>query len=187
VIADHGERFEDIRKSTAGAIFLGVPMQGCKAADIMAWGQRALGNNQPLLNTLREGNQELLSLSQDFWSGYGHLPIVCFFENQDSSYGSIQVKVRRIYTLSSLSKLNRSKLSQQTVGFQSATLVGKRRILLNANHSGLNKFRGEDDENFQLLLPEVKSIVEYATTRHLKGTYQEYTRLLAGSLTFHQL
>jgi len=73
------------------------------------------------------------------------------------------------------------------VSSQSATLVGMRRIYLDANHSGLNKFRGEDDENFQLLLPEVKDIVEYATTRHYKGTYQEHTRLLAGSLTFHQL
>jgi len=110
VIADHGEHFADIRKSTAGAIFLGVPMQGCKAADIIAWGTHALGNNQPLLNTLREGNQELLSLSQDFWSGYGKLPIVCFFENQDSTYGPIKVKVRRI---SHVAKLNNSKMDHR--------------------------------------------------------------------------
>ena len=96
VIADHGDYFADIRESTAGAIFLGVPMQGCKAADMVAWGERALGNNQPLLNTLREGSQELLSLSRDFWSGYGKLPIACFFEDQDSSYGPIKVKVRMI-------------------------------------------------------------------------------------------
>ena len=183
MIADHGERFADIRKSTAGAIFLGAPMQGCKAADIVAWAQRALGNNQPLLNTLREGNQELLALSQDFWSGYGNLPIVCFFENQDSSYGPIRVNVRRIYII----KLKHSKLCQQTVGFQSATLVGKRRMYLNANHSGLNKFRGEDDENFQLLLPEVKGIVEYATTRHFKGTYPECSRFVCRVANFSQL
>ena len=96
VIADHGDYFADIRESTAGAIFLGVPMQGCKAADMVAWGERAFGNNQPLLYTLREGSQELLSLSRDFWSGYGKLPIACFFEDQDSSYGPIKVKVRMI-------------------------------------------------------------------------------------------
>lgn len=100
MIADHGDPFADIRESTAGAIFLGVPMQGCKAADIMAWGQRALGNNQPLLSTLREGSQELLSLSRDFWNGYAKLPIACFFEDQDSSYGPIKVKARRIYPMS---------------------------------------------------------------------------------------
>jgi hypothetical protein len=43
-------------------------------------------------------------------------------------------------------------------------------MYLDTNHSGLNKFRGEDDENFQLVLPEVKDIVEYAATRHSKGT-----------------
>jgi hypothetical protein len=29
VIADHGDYFADIRESATGAIFLGVPMQGC--------------------------------------------------------------------------------------------------------------------------------------------------------------
>ena len=30
---------------------------------------------------------------------------------------------------------------------------------LNTDHSGLNKFSGEDDENFALVLPEIQRIV----------------------------
>ena len=60
--------------------------------------------------------------------------------------------------------------SEETVSAQSATLVGKRRILLHADHSDLNKFRGEQDENFQLFLPEVKKIVSGAIGRGTNGT-----------------
>jgi hypothetical protein len=31
---------------------------------------------------------------------------------------------------------------------------------LNTDHSGLNKFSGKDDENFKLVLPEIRRMVE---------------------------
>ena len=43
---------------------------------------------------------------------------------------------------------------------QSATQHGKRMIPLDTNHSGLNKFSGEDDKNFRLVLPEIRRMVE---------------------------
>jgi hypothetical protein len=43
---------------------------------------------------------------------------------------------------------------------QSASLLGKRKIFLNTDHSGLNKFGGVDDENFALVLPEIQRIFE---------------------------
>lgn len=43
---------------------------------------------------------------------------------------------------------------------QSASLLGKRMIFLDVDHSGLNKFSGEDDENFRLVLPEIRRMVE---------------------------
>ena len=43
---------------------------------------------------------------------------------------------------------------------QSASLLGKRKIFLNTDHSGLNKFSGVDDENFALVLPEIRRICE---------------------------
>lgn len=60
-------------------------------------------------------------------------------------------------------------LASKTVTSQSATLIGKRRIYLDTDHSGLNKFRGEEDANFQLLLPELKHIVEVATAQRHRG------------------
>jgi hypothetical protein len=33
-------------------------------------------------------------------------------------------------------------------------------IPLDTNHSGLNKFSGENDENFRLVLPEIRRMVE---------------------------
>jgi HEAT repeat protein len=48
------------------------------------------------------------------------------------------------------------------VSSQSATLLGKRRLFLNTDHSGLNKFSGEDDENFVRLLPEIRRMINDA-------------------------
>lgn len=60
--------------------------------------------------------------------------------------------------------------SEKTVISQSATFIGKRRMYMVTDHSGLNKFQGEHDENFQLFLPELKSIVSHAITQHYRGT-----------------
>lgn len=49
---------------------------------------------------------------------------------------------------------------EEIVSSQSATLLGKRMMFLNTDHSGLNKFSGEDDENFALVLPEIRRMVE---------------------------
>jgi hypothetical protein len=46
------------------------------------------------------------------------------------------------------------------VSSQSASLVGKRMMSLNTDHSGLNKFSGKDDENFKLVLPEIRRMVK---------------------------
>lgn len=39
---------------------------------------------------------------------------------------------------------------------QSASIPGKRMMFLDADHSGLNKFSGMEDENFNLLLQEIQ-------------------------------
>jgi hypothetical protein len=43
---------------------------------------------------------------------------------------------------------------------QSAGLYGKRMIPLNVNHSGLNKYSGETDESYLLVLPEIRRMVD---------------------------
>ena len=60
-------------------------------------------------------------------------------------------------------------MREKTVTAQSATFIGKRRMHLRENHSGLNKFWGEEDENFQLFVPELERIVTCAFSRHQEG------------------
>jgi hypothetical protein len=48
----------------------------------------------------------------------------------------------------------------QFVGTQSATLIGKKLMYMDADHSGLNKFSGRDEKNFLLLLPELCRMVD---------------------------
>lgn len=68
-------------------------MQGSDYAGLMAWAQNALGNNQPLLTSLKTGSSDLRALSKDFWNSYGSLPIVCVFEIEDSKYGPVSARV----------------------------------------------------------------------------------------------
>lgn len=48
------------------------------------------------------------------------------------------------------------------VDAQSTTPISARRLHLTTNHSGLNKFRGLGDENFQLFLPVLQEVVNSA-------------------------
>lgn len=41
-------------------------------------------------------------------------------------------------------------------------MIGKRMIYMDADHSGLNKFSGQEDRNFKLLLPEIQRMVKYS-------------------------
>lgn len=50
----------------------------------------------------------------------------------------------------------------QFVDLQSASLNGKRSMYLSTDHSGLNKFHGLEDENFQLVLPEIQRMIQVA-------------------------
>jgi hypothetical protein len=43
---------------------------------------------------------------------------------------------------------------------QSATLISQKLMYMDADHSGLNKFSGRDDNNFMLLLPELRRMIE---------------------------
>lgn len=52
--------------------------------------------------------------------------------------------------------------SSQPVHYQSAALPGRRAIYLATDHSGLNKFNRPEDENFLLVLPEIRRMVQAA-------------------------
>lgn len=55
-----------------------------------------------------------------------------------------------------------NRIGIQIVDAQSATFFGKRIMFLSTDHSGLNKFDGLQDENFALLIPEIKRMVKGA-------------------------
>ncbi|EON65753.1 hypothetical protein W97_04992 [Coniosporium apollinis CBS 100218] len=139
VIAVHQRGFTDIRLSVAGIIFLGAPFQGSDAAVYGKWLAQLARLDSTLLESLEKDSPSLHALSSDFWHSYSDWDIVCFYENRDADYGPWKARF---------------------VSAQSASLLGKRMMFLNTDHSGLNKFSGMDDENFALLLPEIRRMVE---------------------------
>ncbi|KAM0157263.1 hypothetical protein ACHAPG_004757, partial [Botrytis cinerea] len=138
VIAIHQREFTNLRLSVAGIIFLGAPFQGSDAALFGTWLAKALRRDTALLELLKKDSPTLYDLSRDFWGSYSAWDLVCFYEMIDAEFGPIKTQV---------------------VSSQSATLPGKRMIFLNTDHSGLNKFSGEGDENFALLLPEIQRMI----------------------------
>ncbi|KAI1117128.1 hypothetical protein F5Y14DRAFT_19005 [Nemania sp. NC0429] len=122
-------------------IFLGAPFQGSELAVYGTWIAQVAGLDESLLCILEKDNLHLHGISRDFWASYGKRDIVCFYETKDAEYGPWR---------------------QRVVDPQSATIQGKRMIYLDTDHSGLGKFHGTDDENYMLLLPEIRSMVERA-------------------------
>ncbi|KIM96543.1 hypothetical protein OIDMADRAFT_33184 [Oidiodendron maius Zn] len=139
VNAVHERDFTDLRLSVAGIIFLGAPFQGSDVAGFGTWLARLSGLDPTLLQVLRKGSQEIYQLSRYFYGSYIDYDIICFYEGKDTTFGGL--------------------LHTPVVSSQSASLLLKRRMALDTDHSGLNKFSGEDDENFALVLPEIQRIV----------------------------
>ncbi|KAH6694360.1 P-loop containing nucleoside triphosphate hydrolase protein [Leptodontidium sp. MPI-SDFR-AT-0119] len=139
VLAASSRHFRDLGLSVAGIIFLGGPFQGSDAALWGTWIAQALRSDRTLLELLQKDSQPLLDITRDFADCHIDWDSVCFYENQSAVYGPLTI---------------------QTVSQQSATQLGRRMIPLDTDHSGLNKFSGEDDVNFERVLPEIRRMVE---------------------------
>lgn len=111
-----------------------------------------------MLQSLTRNSQVLNEIAQDFEKGYSNTDLVCFYEK---NHGLLGVKVR-IACIRFSRLFNRKTYILQFVDFQSASLNGKRSMYLSTDHSGLNKFHGFEDENFQLVLPEIQRMVQAA-------------------------
>ena len=48
-------------------------------------------------------------------------------------------------------------------------MIGKGKLYLHTDHSGLNKFTGEDDENYQVFIKEMEMIVNSAWSSSQTG------------------
>lgn len=100
-MANHGDEFKDIRLSTAGIIFLGTPHQGSEVAVYGVWLAQALGHDKTLLESLRKDNPILYNVARDFEASYSNADVVCYYENEDASYGPLQVQVLNPWILQS--------------------------------------------------------------------------------------
>ncbi|KAL9117774.1 MAG: hypothetical protein Q9187_005686 [Circinaria calcarea] len=138
VIAIHQQCYNDLGLSVAGIIFLGAPFQGSDAALFGKWLARLAGCDSTLLELLEKDSPTLYGLSRDFWGSYSDRGLVCFYEKRQADYGLLKAQI---------------------ISPQSASLLGKRMMFLDTDHSGLNKFSGKDDENFALVLPEIQRMV----------------------------
>ncbi|RDL37405.1 uncharacterized protein BP5553_04838 [Venustampulla echinocandica] len=139
VSAASSRHFHDLGLSVAGIIFLGAPLQGSNAAIWGTWLAQALRYDSTMLQLLQKDSQPLFDVARDFSDCHINWDSVCFYETQHARYGLLTI---------------------QTVNQQSATQLGKRMIPLDTDHSGLNKFSGENDENFKRVLPEIRRMVE---------------------------
>ena len=100
MVAVHGVRYNDIRFSMAGIIFLGTPHQGSEAAKYGLWFARMQGLETRLLESLRRNSDDLHHIARDFEASYADADIVCYYEDKDASYGPLRTQVYKppLYT-----------------------------------------------------------------------------------------
>lgn len=82
-------------------------------------------------------------------------PTLCVFMKKNTVFWGSRFAYTNIFLLG-----NFKPYVLQFVHFRSASLNGKRVMYLTTDHSGLNKFHGLEDENFQLVLPELQRMVQ---------------------------
>ncbi|OBT73867.1 hypothetical protein VF21_06673 [Pseudogymnoascus sp. 05NY08] len=138
VIAALNRDFQELRLSVSGVIFLGAPFQGSSAAVLGKRLAQETGGDLSLLELLQKDNTNLQSLSKEFSDSHREWDFVCFYEDTDADYTLFKTRV---------------------VTASSATLSGRRMIFLHTDHSGLKKFSGTNDENYALVLPEIRRMV----------------------------
>ena len=137
---------------------LGVPHQGSDAAVYARRIATALSLEERLLEVVEPNNEELFAISRDFSAAYGHLDIdiVCYYEQQKTTFGPIKKSV------SSLAYPHKACWLWQVVTQPSSAIPGKIMFRLDANHSGMNKFSGDRDPNFKLVYKEIMRIAKGA-------------------------
>jgi hypothetical protein len=119
VLANHGDKYKDIKLSTAGILFLGTPHSGSDSVTKGKWIATIAGNDTTLLESLKSGSTELFHIAHDFASASKDLITVCYYEKRKSTYvGGLQkVEVSEVHLLDCnyrmLKDARSSVLSQQ--------------------------------------------------------------------------
>jgi len=85
-LASINSKFEDVKRSIAGVIFLGTPHDGTDLAGFATFIATVKQNDPSLVKSLMPEARELFEASRDFASGYSDLPVMCFFESAPTDY-----------------------------------------------------------------------------------------------------
>ena len=147
-----GSPFAHLAASTSGMLFLGTPHRGSRMADYavtLARAARTFGfaASDSLLKDITAYSEVLQALLGNFSSiARAHqYQIVCCFEQLPSNL------LRGTWLKTSFQDL--------VVDEHSACIDGYQRIAIAADHSGLNKFAGPKDGNFQLVSNAISDLV----------------------------
>ncbi|KAH0606883.1 uncharacterized protein H6S33_003717 [Morchella sextelata] len=136
-------RFNSIEKSMLGAIFLGVPHDGSRLTSVgklMSYTTYWLGSSTQLLESLQPRDESLRELNASFLQGYGRRDLINFFERHMTRMGQFPLLL--------------------AVDRNSSTFASTANLPLESNHVGMNKYATLQDENYKLVLSEIKRIVE---------------------------
>ncbi len=72
VLASNRPDCEDIKRSTAGVLFLGTPHEGTDVAGYGSFIAKLKRNDPSLIQSLKPTDEDLYALSLDFAAGYRH-------------------------------------------------------------------------------------------------------------------
>ncbi len=86
VLASNRPDCADIKRSTAGILFLRTPHEGTDVAGYGSFIAKLKRNDPSLIESLRPTDKDLYALSLDFAAGYKHLRIMCFYEKLHNEY-----------------------------------------------------------------------------------------------------
>lgn len=149
-----GERFDFIKKSCRGIIFLGTPHRGSKVADLGKILSTIVNSltlsaaiRSPLLNDLRSKSGVLQTISRQFVMRSKDLQIISFYETEVMVGGSLSVLVSFSFFFSfAVSVIFLTLFGYKVVDEDSATIgtANETTIPINANHHTMCKFPDEE-------------------------------------------
>ncbi|MCJ1224820.1 hypothetical protein MMC12_001466 [Toensbergia leucococca] len=155
-----GSQYQKLVVATSGVIFLGSPLQGTRAGTAAQWRAMLAGildetPSQTLLQDLDGGTKVLRDTSDRFVKVITARPMQtmtkCFWESKQSQVANA-ILPAWITTFWTITKII-------LVEEDSACLLGLPKQQLDASHVMMNKFRGPDDANFELVSSTIKNMV----------------------------
>ncbi|KAH7215414.1 hypothetical protein DER44DRAFT_820271 [Fusarium oxysporum] len=161
--------YKDILLSIAGIVFLATPFRGSDAAKQAQWqvivggimGEQA---SSQLVDDLNSRDKELRKITQLFAENARRdsiqIPIYCFYETKKTEMLRKFLSPRSATSLASLFK----KTQKILVTDDSACLDTFDRLGLDATHSGMNKFRGPTDANFEHVRRAIRRFADKASS-----------------------